>query len=123
MYLNLQFLQRATNIDRVVITPLTSTGTATGTQTGSEANRMLSLYEIEFETDSAVKATGIEFTENSANSVYTGAIAEVSAVVTPDNATNPFYEITSSDENIAKVIKIQWKINIFMQFKVLKKEQ
>ena len=96
----------ATNIDRVVITPLTSTGTATGTQTGSEANRMLSLYEIEFETDSAVKATGIEFTENSANSVYTGAIAEVSAVVTPDNATNPFYEITSSDENIAKVIKI-----------------
>ena len=96
----------ATNIDRVVITPLTSTGTATGTQTGSETNRMLSLREIEFETDSAVKATGIEFTKDSADSVYTGAIAEVSAVVTPNNATNPFYEITSSDENIAKVIKI-----------------
>lgn len=67
---------------------------------------MLSLREIEFETDSAVKATGIEFTKDSADSVYTGAIAEVSAVVTPDNASNPFYEITSSDETIAKVIKI-----------------
>lgn len=65
--------KEATNIDRVVITPLTSTGTATGTTTGSETNRMLSLREIEFETDSAVKATGIEFTKDSADSVYTGA--------------------------------------------------
>ena len=98
--------EEATSIDRVVITPLTSTGTATGTTTGSEANRMLSLREIEFETDSAVKATGIEFDKASADSVYVGALAEVSATVAPDNATNPFYEITSSDENIAKVIKI-----------------
>ncbi|MBS6686416.1 discoidin domain-containing protein [Thomasclavelia spiroformis] len=98
--------EEAASIDRVVITPLTSTGTATGTTTGSEANRMLSLREIEFETDSAVKATGIGFDEASADSVYVGALAEVSATVAPDNATNPFYEITSSDENIAKVIKI-----------------
>ena len=98
--------EEAASIDRVVITPLTSTGTATGTTTGSETNRMLSLREIEFETDSAIAATGIGFDEASADSVYVGALAEVSATVAPDNATNPFYEITSSDENIAKVIKI-----------------
>ncbi|MBS6116160.1 discoidin domain-containing protein [Thomasclavelia spiroformis] len=98
--------EEATSIDHVVITPLTSAGTATGTTTGSETNRMLSLREIEFETDSAVKATGIEFDKDSANSVYTGAIAQVSATVAPNNASNPFYEITSSDETIAKVIKI-----------------
>lgn len=44
----------ATNIDRVVITPMTSAGTATGTSTGSESNRMLSLREIEFVTVSAL---------------------------------------------------------------------
>ena len=67
---------------------------------------MLSLREIEFETDSAIAATGIEFDESSADSVYVGALAEVSAIVSPDNATNPFYEITSSNEDVAKVIKI-----------------
>ncbi|WP_161635121.1 discoidin domain-containing protein [Thomasclavelia saccharogumia] len=96
----------ATNIDRVVITPMTSTGTATGTTTGSESNRMLSLREIEFVTDSAVNATGIKFDESSASKVYVGGLAEVSATVSPNNASNPFYDITSSDESIAKVIKI-----------------
>ncbi len=96
----------ATNIDRVVITPMTSAGTATGTSTGSESNRMLSLREIEFVTDSAVDATGIEFDESSASKVYVGALAEVSATVSPNNVSNPFYDITSSDESVAKVIKI-----------------
>lgn len=96
----------ASKINRVVITPLTSNGTATGTETGSEKNRMLSLHEIEFIADTAVKATGIEFKDTSADSVFVGGLAEVSATVTPNNVTNPFYEVTSSDENIAKVIKI-----------------
>ena len=96
----------ATSIDRVVITPMTSAGSATGTQTGTETNRMLSLYEIEFITDTAVNATGIEFDESSAKNVYVGSLAEVSATVSPNNVSNPFYNITSSDESIAKVIKI-----------------
>ena len=96
----------ATSIDRVVITPMTSVGSATGTQTGTETNRMLSLYEIEFITDTAVNATGIKFDESSAKNVYVGSLAEVSATVSPNNVSNPFYSITSSDERIAKVIKI-----------------
>lgn len=96
----------ATKINSIVITPLTSAGKATGTETGSEDNRMLSLHEIEFITDTAVKATGIEFNDASVNNVFVGGLAEVSATVTPNNVTNPFYEVTSSDENIAKVIKI-----------------
>ena len=97
---------KATSIDRVVITPMTSNGTATGTQTGTESNRMLSLREIEFITDSAVNATGIKFNESSAKNVYVGGLAEVSATVSPNNVSNPFYNITSSDESIAKIIKI-----------------
>lgn len=92
----------ATNIDRVVITPMTSTGTATGTTTGSESNRMLSLREIEFVTDSAVNATGIKFDESSASKVYVGGLAEVSATVSPNNASNPFYDITSSAKVLQK---------------------
>ena len=96
----------AKNITRVVITPLTSRGTAGGTQTGSESNRMLTLREIEFVTDTKVGATGITFDESSAKQVYVGALGQVSATVGPKNVTNPFYSVTSSDESIAKVIKI-----------------
>lgn len=96
----------ASKIDRVVITPMASLGTTAGTATGSESNRMLSLYEIEFLTDSKVSAESIAFDSTSATQVYNGAMAEVSATVSPANASNPFYNITSSDESIAKVVKI-----------------
>lgn len=98
--------KEASQIDRVVITPMTSTGTATGSATGSETNRMLSLREIEFVTDTAVKATGIEFNDSSAKKVYVNEVATVSATVTPNNVSNPFYNVTSSDESIAQIIKI-----------------
>lgn len=97
---------QATGIDKVVITPLSSSGKATGTQTGSENNRMLSLREISFETDSKVDATSIAFNANNPTSAYVNGIAAVSAKVSPNNASNPFYAITSSDETIAKVVKV-----------------
>lgn len=95
----------ATMIDRVVITPLSTNGSDKGL--GDKGfNRMLSLREIEFETDSTVYAEGIQFSDDSATYVTLNSLAQVSANVTPNNASNPFYEITSSDESIAKVVKV-----------------
>lgn len=93
-------------IDRVVITPMSSSGEVTGTTTGTEANRMLSLYEIEFITDSAVKATGITFDSTSETVARVNEIVQVAATVAPNNVSNPFYDITSSDPNIATVTKV-----------------
>ncbi len=93
-------------IDRVVITPLTSVGEATGTTTGSVENRMLSLYEIEFVTDSKVNATGITFDSTSETVARINEVVQVAATVAPDNVSNPFYDITSSDTNIATVTKV-----------------
>ncbi len=92
--------------DTVVITPLTTVGNATGTETGTEENRMLSIREIEFVTDTAVEATGIEFDAGNRNTGFVGELVQVKANVLPTTASNPFYEITSSDETIAKVIKV-----------------
>ncbi|MFV0380720.1 MAG: discoidin domain-containing protein, partial [Breznakia sp.] len=96
----------ASGIDKVVITPMSSVGKTMGTQTGSETNRMLSLHEIQFVADSPVPAESISFDDTSAKSLYIGEMAEVSATVAPNEASNPFYNITSSDSNIASVMKI-----------------
>lgn len=94
------------SIDRVVITPMASSGKATGTTTGTEENRMLSLYEIEFITDSAVKATGITFDSTSETVARVNEVVQVAATVAPNNVTNPFYDITSSNTKIATVTKV-----------------
>ncbi len=98
-------------IDKVVITPLTSLGAATGTQTGSEANRMLTLRGVEFVTDSKVSATSVAFDKNNPTSVNVGGVEGVSAIVSPNNASNPFYNVTSSNEEVAKVVKVPTATN------------
>ena len=94
------------DVDRIVWTPLTSDGRATGSTTGSVENRMLSLFEIEIEEDAAVPATGITFDETSVSTLSVGDFGEVFATVTPSNATNPFYHITSDNDEVATVTEI-----------------
>ena len=67
---------------------------------------MLSLYEIEITEDSAVEATGIKFDDSSVKTLKVGEVGEVSATVAPENVSNPFYNITSSDSNVVSVTKI-----------------
>ena len=94
------------DVDRIVWTPLTSSGTATGSTTGTEENRMLSLFEIVIEEDGTVDATGIAFDDSNVTEMSVGDFAEVSATVAPSNVTNPFYDITSGNEDIVTVTKI-----------------
>lgn len=96
----------ATKIDRIVITPMESTGSATGTTTGTVENRMLSIYEIEIVSDATVKATGIAFADDAISEMNVGALTEISAVVAPNNASNPLYTITSSDVDTVRVNKV-----------------
>ncbi|TDW16846.1 alpha-glucosidase (family GH31 glycosyl hydrolase) [Breznakia blatticola] len=96
----------AKKIDRIVITPMESSGSATGTQTGTETNRMLSIHEIEIISDATVKATGIAFADDAISEMNVGALEEISAVVLPNNASNPLYEITSSDIETVRVNKV-----------------
>ncbi len=93
-------------VTKLVWTPITADGTATGSQTGTEDNRMLSLYEIVVEEDSAVEATGISFDDSSVKTLKVGSMGEVSATVAPGNATNPFYNVTSSNPDVVSVTKI-----------------
>lgn len=93
-------------VTKLVWTPLTATGKATGTATGTEENRMLSLYEIVVEEDSAVEANGISFDDSSVKTLKVGSMGEVSATVAPGNATNPFYNVTSSNPDVVSVTKI-----------------
>lgn len=96
-------------VDKVVITPQASGGTTDPTHISDPSkntNRMLTIQEISIISDEGVQVDSIAMNENNAKEVYVGKMAEVSAVISPTNATDPFYEITSSDDSIAKVIKI-----------------
>ncbi len=96
-------------VDKVVITPQASLGTADSTHiTDPEkrTNRMLTLQEIRIVSDEGVNVQSISMSEDNPTEIYIGKMAEVSAVVNPAGATDPFYTIVSSDESIAKVVKI-----------------
>lgn len=94
------------DVKTIIWTPMESNGTASYAPEGDRANRMLSLYEITIEENAAIVPTGIQFDESTITDLKVGSIAEVSATVTPNNTTNPFYEITSSDPSVLSVTKI-----------------
>lgn len=53
-----------------------------------------------------VKATSITFNKDSKTSTAVNGLAQVSAKVAPTNVSNPFYNVTSSNEAVAKIIKV-----------------
>ena len=93
------------NVKQIIWTPMESSGTTEDCYENRN-NRMLSLYEIEITEDSAVEATGIKFDDSSVKTLKVGEVGEVSATVAPENVSNPFYNITSSDSNVVSVTKI-----------------
>ena len=94
-------------VDRIEVTPLTSTGTATGVETGSKENRMLSVYEIDIMTNSEVAVESITIDETLANEIALDSLQEVTATINPAAASNPFYKMTSSDESIVSVTEVK----------------
>ncbi|MEJ8737593.1 discoidin domain-containing protein [Erysipelotrichaceae bacterium HCN-30851] len=93
------------DVKQIIWTPLETIGTA-NEEEGQRENRMLSLHEIEIVEDAAISATGIQFDESSISILKSGQTGEVSATVSPDNVSNPFYNIESSNPEIVSVDKI-----------------
>lgn len=94
------------DVKQIIWTPTQTGGTTNDEETGSKTNRMLSLHEIKIVEDAAVNATGIAFDETSVSELKVGTLGEVSATVAPNNATNPFYDITSSNPEVVSVTKV-----------------
>ncbi|MEG2507583.1 MAG: glycoside hydrolase family 31 protein, partial [Longicatena sp.] len=91
-------------IATVIFTPLETSGVAgDNIQGGQKTNRMLTLQELEIIEDGGVQPQSIAFDESSVSELHIGEIGEVSATIAPTNATNPYADITSSDETIVKV--------------------
>ena len=72
----------------------------------NRVNRMLSIYEVEITEDSAVAVTGITFDDTSVKTLKVGEVGSVSATVAPENVTNPFYHIVSSNPDVVSVTEI-----------------
>ena len=93
--------QKVKNVD---ITFLSSKGTAAYDE--PQENRMLSLGEIDFLYTDTVKVTGIAPAEDNAKELYVGYLADVNAVITPENAPNQFFKVESSDPSVASIITL-----------------
>ena len=95
------------DVDRIVWTPLTSSGKCgPDLQQVQQKTACFLCLRIEIEEDAAVPATGITFDETSVSTLSVGDFGEVFATVTPSNATNPFYHITSDNDEVATVTEI-----------------
>ena len=92
-------------VKQIIWTPMESVGTTEDCYE-NRVNRMLSIYEVEITEDSAVAATGITFDDTSVKTLKVGEVGSVSATVAPENVTNPFYHIVSSNPDVVSVTEI-----------------
>ena len=65
---------------------------------------MLTLAELELSNLSNTPVTGITADPNNAKEMYVGTLADINATVQPDNATNKFFTVESSNEDVVKII-------------------
>ena len=84
------------SFDTIVITALES----------NKDGYTLAINEIEFYEERVQLPTSIEFLENAPKSLYINKLTPIFAKVLPENANNLYYKITSLDEGIVKVIRI-----------------
>lgn len=75
------------------------------TSTGNK-NNMLTLAELELSNLSNTPVTGITADPNNAKEMFVGTLADINAIVQPDNATNKFFTVESSNEDVVKIITL-----------------
>ena len=92
------------NVKNVDITFLSSKGTAAYDE--PQENRMLTLGEIDFLYTDTIKVTGIAPAEDNVTELYVGYLADVNAVITPENAPNQFFKVESSDPSVASILTL-----------------
>ena len=72
----------------------------------SDVKNMLTLAELELSNLSNTPVTGITADPNNAKEMYVGTLADINATVQPDNATNKFFTVESSNEDVVKIITL-----------------
>ncbi|QIK69254.1 DUF5110 domain-containing protein [Erysipelothrix sp. HDW6C] len=93
-------------VDRVEVVALSASGMATGTTSGTVENRMLSLTEIDIITNVGAAVESVAFVELFPETIGLESLKEIKAVVNPSNAINPFYDLVSSDPEIAQITRV-----------------
>lgn len=83
------------------------------TSQGGQAYK-LNIDETTFYQNETVAVTDIDFADSVTDKIVQGRFAQIDAVIAPENATNGFYTVTSSDESVAKVIRIKTGENKFV---------
>ena len=82
--------------DKIVVTALDS----------HKDKNTLAINEIEFYQKTGQEVSGIEFAEDTVEKLYLNKITPISANVLPSNANNPYYKVTSDNEDVVKVIRL-----------------
>ncbi|WP_308779960.1 discoidin domain-containing protein [uncultured Clostridium sp.] len=95
------------SFDKIVITALES----------NKDINTLAINEIEFYEEKMQLPSSIQFTADKPSSLYINKLTPISAKVLPENANNLYYKITSSNEDVVKVIRIDSnnKINYYLR--------
>ena len=76
------------------------------TASGSEDNHMLTLGEIQLKYVEEIKVEGIAPDETNLTEIKVGQLSDINAVITPDNAPNKFFKVTSSNPDVAKIVTL-----------------
>ena len=82
--------------DKIVITALES----------HKDQYTLAINEIEFYQNVGAEETGIDFVEDTVSTLTQNKLTPIFAKVSPDDAVNPYYRITSSDPETVQVIRL-----------------
>ena len=82
--------------DKIVITALES----------NKDINTLAINEIEFYEEKMQLPSSIEFLQDTPNRLYINKLTPIFAKVLPENANNQHYKITSSDEEVIRVIRV-----------------
>lgn len=87
-------------------TPKTLDGIKLNAKTSQGGQKFkLNIDEVEFYENSQKAVEDIVLDEKNPKELYVGRIMDFAAKVTPNDATNPYYEVTSSDPSTIEVIK------------------
>ncbi len=76
------------------------------TATGSEDNHMLTLSEVQLKYVEEVNVEGIASADTNVTELKVGELSDINAVVTPNNAPNKFFKVTSSDTDVVKIVTL-----------------
>lgn len=74
---------------------------------GAEVDNMLTLAELELVSPATfVPVEKIEAALENATELFVGSMADINAVMTPEDATNPYFIASSSDEAIVRIVTL-----------------